>query len=133
METNKYNLVLPEGYERKELPYFNEWIAALESGEYEQCTGFLCNRNKYCCLGVLSKVQGRLSANGTDDFGPTNLLYRTNPCFDQLKASGSFPDGVYVYRDNSRYGSLSVCNDVGFTFKEIAEIIKQIWKPSSTN
>lgn len=38
-----------------------DWIAALRSGEYTQCTGVLQERDpamplSYCCLGVLGKV-----------------------------------------------------------------------------
>lgn len=29
-----------------------DWIEALESGEYKQTQGFLCRRNRFCCLGV---------------------------------------------------------------------------------
>lgn len=33
-----------------------KWIQALQSGEYKQTTGTLCDKNGYCCLGVLAKV-----------------------------------------------------------------------------
>jgi hypothetical protein len=32
------------------------WIAALRSGEYNQCGGTLQNKKGYCCLGVACKV-----------------------------------------------------------------------------
>jgi len=35
-----------------------KWIEALRSGNYTQGQGFLCNDNKYCCLGVLAKIAG---------------------------------------------------------------------------
>jgi hypothetical protein len=39
---------------KKELA--EKWACALESGEYQQCTGALENSGKYCCLGVLLSV-----------------------------------------------------------------------------
>lgn len=38
-----------------------KWVQALRSGEYEQTTGMLCNRDSrgeyaFCCLGVASEV-----------------------------------------------------------------------------
>lgn len=37
-----------------------KWVAALRSGEYEQGSGILHDKdtNKYCCLGVLHVVAG---------------------------------------------------------------------------
>lgn len=33
-----------------------KWIEALESGHYNQGRGYLCRRNKYCCLGVAAEI-----------------------------------------------------------------------------
>jgi hypothetical protein len=151
METIKYELTLPEGYEKKELLYFNEWIAALESGEYKQGTGVLCRGTgeelKYCCLGILSKIQGRLISspdhNGVyyDDAGLREAcgLAKDNPNFPYIYGLGKFPEDVTVLvqlGDGGLYErakTLSFCNDQKVSFKEIAEIIKQVWKPNSTN
>lgn len=35
---------------------FNEWVEALESGEYPQTRECLRNEEGYCCLGVLSDI-----------------------------------------------------------------------------
>jgi hypothetical protein len=131
METKQYQLVLPEGYERKELPYFNEWIAALESDEYKQGYHKLFDtaNKSYCCLGVLSKVQGRLTEDGCDSNNVLKaILDVTNPCYGMLDGSGSFPEGVSIKYGWSHLRNLTRCNDSGMTFKEIANIIKQIWK-----
>ena len=69
-----YELIIPDDYQKKELPYFKEWTEALDSGSYSQTSGQLCEtisypestQTCYCCLGVLSKIQGRLTANNTD-------------------------------------------------------------------
>jgi hypothetical protein len=130
METK---VITPEGYQKVELPYFNEWIAALESGKYMQTRETLCSGGKYCCLGVLSKVQGRLSAAGYDGLS-INVLNDDNPCFPQLNSHGQFPLGVKVITpQGSTLYMLTSCNDAGLPFEEIANIIKQIWKPKATN
>jgi hypothetical protein len=33
-----------------------KWIEALRSRDYEQGYGFLCLNDKFCCLGVLTKI-----------------------------------------------------------------------------
>lgn len=33
------------------------WIAALRSGDYNQCRGKLVDEDGYCCLGVLAAIQ----------------------------------------------------------------------------
>lgn len=35
-----------------------EWLRALESGEWLQCRGVLKNQDRYCCLGVAAKLAG---------------------------------------------------------------------------
>lgn len=37
-------------------PNQTKWIEALESGNYNQCTGRLFNGEGYCCLGVGARV-----------------------------------------------------------------------------
>lgn len=43
------------------------WLAALESGEYQQCSGTLSNGSGYCCLGVLAKIEGATFTPNPDD------------------------------------------------------------------
>lgn len=35
-----------------------KWIKALRSGKYRQGQGELYSKGKYCCLGVLARIQG---------------------------------------------------------------------------
>jgi hypothetical protein len=137
----KYELTTLEGYEKKELPYFNEWINALESGEYKQGRGMLVcvTTGAYCCLGVLSKIQGRLDPNTSDEDHPNVETYHSagltmsNPCYQQLSHLGAFPSDVSVrVIAHGRVHNLADCNDAKLTFKQIAEIIKQVWKPINT-
>jgi hypothetical protein len=135
-------VITPDNYEKQELPFFDEWIKALESGEYEQGRAFLCTNNKYCCLGILSKVQGRLTMPKDARYGIDGAykvfsgLSSTNPCHKQLNYLGDFPPGVKVNvaieKDNIDFNSLACCNDYGISFKDIANIIKQIWQSKNT-
>jgi hypothetical protein len=137
METDKYKVITPEGYEKIELPFFDEWVNALESGEYKQGEGFLCKVEEYCCLGVLSKIQGRLTKLEGSDLafdakeGEFSGLGKDNPCHVQLGGLGFFPASIRVVGDGWTGSALSDCNDAGFPFKEIANIIKTVWKPKS--
>lgn len=148
MRNLTFKITLPKGYEKVSIPFLNEWTSALESGEYEQGSGLLCeNRvkndvsyNKYCCLGVLCKIKGTLKGSSFDFFvlgdegAYFSILSPNNPCTKYIGRSGSFPEGVFVdvgIIENKlphRCNSLTSCNDVGLSFKQIAEIIKTVWK-----
>ena len=90
----KFELVIPDDYQKKELPYFKEWTEALDSGSYSQTSGQLCEtisypestQTCYCCLGVLSKIQGRLTANNRDGSDPDSTYYLShqNPIYPFL-------------------------------------------------
>lgn len=150
---------LPIGYRKKKLPGLKEWVAALKSGNYRQGTSHLCvkddGRFRYCCLGVLSKIQGRLfylSNNKTEkgdsssDYNPTDISYlkHDNPLFEILRGSGLFPNkvGVNIYdiREVNMDGTpffvsakvnsfVSLNDDLKLTFKDIAKVIQILYKP----
>lgn len=136
----KFEIKLPKNYKQIKLPSLKKWVSALEGGKYRQCTGALCSpHNKklaYCCLGVLSKVQGRLikTSNEFEDGLYTREiggLARSNPLYDILTHSGSFPKGVKVTTDHSCFeaNDLVECNDdLYLSFKDIAKIIKTLYK-----
>lgn len=132
---------LPKNYKKIKLSFFNKWVDALEGGDFRQCSGILCEPNNkkltYCCLGVLSKVQGRLvkTQDGFEDtlHGGTGELNRKNPLFSILKSRGEFPTGVKVYNnddgDSYTVSDLVECNDdLKLSFKDIAKIIKTLYK-----
>lgn len=134
----KLTVSLPTGYTKPSLPWFTEWIEALESGNYRRATGALSravgndSRTGYCCLGVLSKMQGRLTECGCDGGSAAmTVLSTTNPSVKKglMGTKGSFPKGVKVTdSDGYSYEHLAGMNDRGYSFKTIAGIIKQIWK-----
>lgn len=124
-------LTLPEDYRKTKLPFFDEWVAALKSGEYKQGRRSLCSDTdgdkKYCCLGVLSQIQERLLIDKDGrytDMGAMGGLNRDNPCFSQLQHYGTFPGARC-----DDWGSLASINDSReFSFEDIAEVIEHIWE-----
>lgn len=135
-ESETYILIIPEGYQKKELPYFKEWTEALDSGEYSQGSGVLCvignSIKSYCCLGVLSKVQGRLTEDMDGENGNNAYLSVDNPNYPFLRYDGVFPNGIEVnFHDRMFVKSLAELNDNNLPFSEISKVIKEIWKEES--
>lgn len=108
------------------------WIRALKSGKYTQTQGCLKDDFGYCCLGVLTdlylKDTGQKWKESGGEFKPGNLkgcdiLSRTVAEWAGLgrrldpKTSTTDPFGDVL--------TLSELNDSGYTFEEIAEIIKK--------
>lgn len=128
----KFNVRLPSGFKKVKLPFLKEWIAALEGGKFRQCSRSLCElKNKryaYCCLGVLSKIQGRLK-DGLDD-GSWSILSPSNPVYETIGEQGRLPVGVTVYTDEyDEVNDLVDCNDTLYlSFKDIAKIVKTLYK-----
>jgi hypothetical protein len=123
----QYKLKLPENYKKVIFPGLNEWVAALRSGEYQQGSDLLHNqvKNQYCCLGVLCKVRN-------EEFHDTYYLDTLNSGYKILRSSGDLPSGVIItYKNNigniKRY-NLSIINDDGFTFDQIADILEQVYE-----
>jgi hypothetical protein len=135
----KFAINLPANYKKISLPFFKEWVTALESGKYRQGRRLLCQINNkkatYCCLGVLSKIQGRLIKT---DFGfedtissYVGTLKINNPTYFVLNKNGLFPEGVTVTVDDSIMSctTLATCNDnAKLSLKDIAKIIKTLYK-----
>jgi hypothetical protein len=137
-----YELIIPEGYQKKELPYFKEWTEALDSGGYAQTSGQLCKKYSYvegdetcyCCLGVLSKIQGRLTSHNTDGSELDNTYYLSleNPNYPFLRENGTFPEGIAVISlKGKKIHNLAELNDYDFSFSQISKVIKEIWKEES--
>jgi len=142
LNIKNFRITIPDGYARKPLPFFAEWIEALSSGLYKQGHCSLYKRSEifgesYCCLGVLSAVQHRLDKfallDGAfrDDGTTLGSLAADNPCFSQLNRYGRFPSEILVENlqvpSGGRAISLANLNDLGLTFKEISDVIKKVW------
>lgn len=107
-------------------------IVALESGEYEQCTGMLRAGNRYCAEGVLADVLVRAYperfswlgyALNTRGCGVLNVLNLPDDGWECLHPSGrclSWRAGEVM-----ECRSVSEANDYGHTFPQIAAALRQ--------
>lgn len=100
------------------------WVKALESGDYKQGKGRLCNENKYCCLGVACEVA---IMNGV----PITKIENAYLTSDSKVMFSSLPDAVkdwlnlFSITGNCSIGDLIYLNDMrGISFKEIAAFIR---------
>ena len=127
-----------------------EWVAALRSGEYEQGVQLLRQGDQFCCLGVLCdlhrKAHQKEGENDTvNSWFPTIDPEMDNaPCFSyRYGNTTSLPDAVSSWcglhgcdpfvqlivssedYDVTENGTLSLFNDNGATFDQIADIIEE--------
>lgn len=100
-------------------PAQEAWLAALESGQWQQCVGRLhaADDSAHCCLGVAMRVVQGLeqSATGAEYLSSDTASEQLN-----LRDGSGGIDG-----DNWRYcAALAIANDSGITFAEIAAFIR---------
>ena len=111
------------------------WVAALRSGGYEQGKGYLSLNGEFCCLGVLCELAveaGVIGAATPSDVAHSVMFYGDEDAarilpWEVMEWSG-------VYRDNGKFQidtaagpsftSLSVLNDSGSSFSQIADLIE---------
>ena len=88
-----------------------QWVEALESGEYKQGQRNLCYEDKYCCLGVACEVMGveKTYIGDTVRFGNC-LVTLSERLMNKL--------GI------EKQSHFIVMNDSGKSFKEIAQYIR---------
>ena len=137
-----YTLTLPEDYIKPILPGGRDWLTALRSGEYKQGYDMLCRMESreytYCCLGVLEKINGRMSTMDTIRVngyiclasvdGDVFSIHSNAPYYSVLDTEGQFPADVEVRVDDMMLLSLSGVNDSHkCSFAEMADIIEKIW------
>lgn len=107
-----------------------KWLKALRSGEYKQTQGVLRDENGYCCLGVLCdihrKTVKKTNCHWTNDdyyLGEVGVL--PDAVIKWAKIESDDPaNGDFVNRKGVTQ-SLSVLNDEGKSFKQIAQIIEK--------
>jgi hypothetical protein len=113
-----------------------EWVTALRSGEYEQCNGILRytelnGRQSFCCLGVLTDLARKDGLSVEADDG--TFIHNDEGGWLHPKvmdwAGLAEPDPVLressLVISTSLPTSLSVLNDSGRTFEEIADYIEE--------
>ena len=92
-----------------------QWVEALRSGKFPQGKYVLCANGDYCCLGVLSSLQGRLTPSGNDGLGGSEtVLDCSNPLNWVNDVRVVVADGTFT---------LIGLNDNGIPFSQIADII----------
>jgi hypothetical protein len=96
------------------------WLAALRSGEYDQCAGRLKSEGRYCCLGVLQEVvSGRIVAAEDEEVPADSWLAEHRVDFrTDLGISSPYP-----YLPSLQLAATEA-NDTGKTFAEIADAIE---------
>jgi hypothetical protein len=109
---------------------FENWLADLRSGEYEQAKGKLCEIREdgsmaFCCLGLLEHKLGRLESGmdretSNSEVPPstvaTLLGLPINEHTDPMDIGHFNPEVIIIIG-----ASASVANDNGRTFAEIAD------------
>jgi len=118
-----------------DLKWKAKWIAALRSGDYEQCTGRLHLKDDgFCCLGVLCDIFNKGAWVDPTIEKPDNMVYakkKTGDCgnvdvlpvfvYEDVALSTNNPlVKMYVGEE-----TLAELNDAGLTFADIADIIEE--------
>lgn len=112
-----------------------QWVAALESGEYKQGKGWLCpvddGNRSYCCLGVLADLAVKAGIIDEPTTFEANHLEDSYLVFGGASATLPLEVQEWAGLDDSdpsadgEYKPLSQYNDDDeYTFKEIAAKIK---------
>lgn len=103
-----------------------DWIEALQSGDYEQGQGSLCQRagdgegtvkRRYCCLGVLCDL---VDSESWEDM---EYYSRWGPEADIYMPSGNLHEELGL--DWGDFSTLANMNDDGKSFEEIAAWLKE--------
>lgn len=109
-------------------PIQKDWLAALRSGEYKQCSDMLQNGDSFCCLGVacvIAEKHGVLveyGVVGDDRF----VLGESLEVQDYVRNALNLRDPLGTPEGGGKACSLTltVLNDTGASFEEIADIIE---------
>ena len=119
------------------------WIAALESEKYKQVTSKLHDYKGHCCLGVACEVvilqQQDLhfpNAVPWEDHGTGYSLFGSSAVppkeiLTQLgfrAEAGEFEIPAPEVGCMKNTFSLTELNDAGFTFAQIADVVRYFWK-----
>lgn len=125
-----------------------KWVAALESGKYEQTTGTLRDDEGFCCLGVLTELAvnegvvppATMTEDGwsyiVDDRGhlalPPTVVREWAGLDEEMRVEATVTDDVWndeadelVEVEATRKVELTDLNDSrGFSFKDIAAALR---------
>ena len=117
-----------------------QWLRALESGEYEQTAGWLRAGDAFCCLGVACDLYDSTAWSAISDYyyyGHENVFDKVLPREVQdwlglRDGSGSFygmsdsDDNTWTLKKTGVNNATLAClNDEGVSFREMAAIIRR--------
>ena len=108
------------------------WLEALESGKYNQGIGNLKSNDRYCCLGVACELLGlsQKIEDGMIYFGYDHSYHSAIMPYTSWKLLG-LKDGSGYFEELNIDGNiiknrtLAFLNDSGWTFKQIANVIRK--------
>jgi hypothetical protein len=122
-----------------------KWVEALRSGKYEQGNGYLRQGGLYCCLGVACELfieehPNDLARELVPDYGDAFRYVTLHPAYKKEGDNGALAilpiivkdwlgltstDGEFILgKADWKYNNLTVLNDEGTPFTEIADIIE---------
>lgn len=111
-----------------------EWIKALRSGKYQKGSGYLCRRKCYCALGVLADINDLLVQDPACKYNyqvkltskiKSDVYFIFSKLFDR---KGDIIPPIMKQKWIINYGTcniLSLNDNFGFTFPQIADIIEK--------
>ena len=111
----------------------DKWIAALESGKYEQGLGALNSGGQFCCLGVLCEVLEIFSRPIVNHYGDVCFAYGAEAHDEVLPNEALILSGIKTRNGTIKFVSkwldLTELNDErGRSFKQIAAYIRRNWE-----
>jgi len=105
------------------------WIEALNSDEYKQTKMFLKDSTGFCCLGVLTDlyIKDHNQEWNLDEYGKYSFQLEGGVLHTYVvNWSGLNYDDPYYHDSNTDDDIyLSVLNDSGRSFKQIAQVIEE--------
>lgn len=136
-------------------PLQKAWVRSLESGNFRQARGYLCKKNpkprskfgpySFCCLGIACEVAiaNDIKIETEEKQISKEVIVKYDQMVEFLNDRMADIFGFYGFNGSFRYykldpeevnelerlckghDSLTSLNDSGFTFKEIAKIVKK--------
>lgn len=92
-----------------------QWIKALESGDYKKGKERLYSKDGYCCLGVLGKILGLTIDNIGCQFAGDESISTEVIHYPSLNK----------HLNKKHYTDLTTLNDLNDTFEPVIEYIKE--------
>lgn len=104
-----------------------KWVHALRSGEYQQGKKALRANDSFCCLGVLCELHRQ--AEGGEWVGRQEY-HATNGDWDHSLLPEAVQEWAGLQSVSPGVGSneLPRCNDQGWTFNQLADLIESNWE-----